>query len=252
MPLNGTAMSLAPGAHLGPYEIVTAIGAGGMGEVYQARDTRLDRAVAIKVLSRRTQDDNDLQRRFEHEARAASALNHPNILTVFDIGSHEGAPYIVMELLEGESLRQVLDRGPLAARKLLDIAAQIADALAATGRRGVGLPGIQPGWDEALFRPSVGERVAALVGGHLDEGRAAARAPDRGARVRHGAGPGFAPRRNAPDDLCRNGARGHLDPRRGPPARLLVEATEEDVRVVGKVGYGPARVANSFGVRTVH
>src|ERR1700687_2980595 len=102
-------MPLAAGTRLGPYEIVAPIGAGGMGEVYRARDERLRREVAIKVLPASFSQDPDRLRRFEQEARAAGVLNHPNLTAVHDIGTHEGAPYVVQELLEGETLRSVLD-----------------------------------------------------------------------------------------------------------------------------------------------
>jgi serine/threonine protein kinase len=95
-------VSLAPGTRLGPYEVTAQIGAGGMGEVYRARDSRLERDVAIKVLPRAFSSDPDQLTRFEQEARAAAALNHPNIIAVFDVGQHDGAPYIVSELLQGE------------------------------------------------------------------------------------------------------------------------------------------------------
>src|SRR6478672_4127678 len=95
------------------YRIVSKIGAGGMGEVYRAQDVRLDRDVAIKILPAGIASDGDRLKRFEQEAKATSALNHPNILTVYDIGEHEGSPYIVSELLEGEELRQLLDSGPI-------------------------------------------------------------------------------------------------------------------------------------------
>src|ERR1700692_1411033 len=104
-------MALNPGAKLGPYEIQSPLGAGGMGEVYRAKDPRLGREVAIKVLPPSFSKDPDRLRRFEHEARAAGVLNHPNITAVYDIGSHEGAPYVVQELLEGETLRAVLAGG---------------------------------------------------------------------------------------------------------------------------------------------
>src|SRR5512141_1523704 len=122
-------MPLTPGLHLGPYEIVGAIGAGGMGEVYRARDPRLGRDVAIKVLPPAYSLDPARLHRFEQEARAAAALNHPNILAVFDIGQHDGAPYIVSELLEGETLRARLQRTPsrpLPRRNAIDCAQQIA------------------------------------------------------------------------------------------------------------------------------
>jgi len=98
-------MAIATGILLGPYEILTPLGAGGMGEVYRARDTRLGREVAVKVLPPAFASDPDRLRRFEHEARAAGQLNHPNILVIHDVGVHQGAPYLVSELLEGETLR---------------------------------------------------------------------------------------------------------------------------------------------------
>src|SRR5207253_1927962 len=110
-------MSLSSGTRLGPYEIVAAIGAGGMGEVHRARDTRLNRDVAIKVLPTAFSSDPDRLGRFEQEARAAASLNHPNILSVFDVGRHDDAPYVVAELLEGATLRETLGSGPLAVRK---------------------------------------------------------------------------------------------------------------------------------------
>src|SRR5215471_10653762 len=112
-------MSLAAGTRLGPYEILASIGAGGMGEVYRARDTRLKRDVALKVLPESLATDPDRLRRFELEAQAASALNHPNILVVHDIG-HERTPYLVSELLEGQSLREGLREGKLSIAKAID------------------------------------------------------------------------------------------------------------------------------------
>ncbi len=129
--------SLAPGRRLGPYEVIALLGAGGMGEVYRARDTRLGRQVALKVLPERASDDLDRLRRFEQEARAASALNHPNILAVFDVGSHEGVHYVVSELLEGDTLRDCLGTGGLPARKATDYAVQIAQGLAAAHEKGI-------------------------------------------------------------------------------------------------------------------
>src|SRR6202165_323575 len=105
-----------PGTRLGPYEILAPIGAGGMGEVYRAKDPRLGREVAIKVLPASFSADSDRVRRFEQEARAAGILNHPNITAVYDIGQHEGAPYVVQELLEGETLRTLLAGGRLSMR----------------------------------------------------------------------------------------------------------------------------------------
>ena len=128
---------LAAGSRLGPYTILAPIGAGGMGEVYRARDPRLGREVAVKVLPEGVSGDADRLRRFEQEARAASALNHPNILTVFDTGSHEGTVYLVTEILEGETLRGRLVGGALPVRKTTEIGIQIARGLAAAHERGI-------------------------------------------------------------------------------------------------------------------
>jgi eukaryotic-like serine/threonine-protein kinase len=130
-------MNLTSGARLGPYEIVSPLGAGGMGEVYRARDTRLKREVAIKVLPPAFSLDADRLRRFEQEALATAALNHPNILAVFDIGTHDGSPYVVSELLEGETLRERLRGGAIVVRKTLDYALQIAHGLAAAHEKGI-------------------------------------------------------------------------------------------------------------------
>ena len=115
-------MPLAAGTKLNVYEVVDLLGAGGMGEVYRARDPALKRDVAIKVLPSFVSQDPDRLHRFEQEAQAAAALNHPNILAVYQFGVFEGAPYLVSELLEGDTLRQVLQRGPLPVRKTIDYA----------------------------------------------------------------------------------------------------------------------------------
>jgi len=130
-------VTLAAGSRLGPYEILAPIGAGGMGEVYRARDPRLGRDVAIKVLPASFSQDADRLRRFEQEARAAGALNHPNITSVYDIGSADNAPYIVTELLEGETLRQRIAVGAVGPRKAIDYAVQIAKGLAAAHEKGI-------------------------------------------------------------------------------------------------------------------
>src|ERR1700676_1770947 len=130
-------MNLASGTKLGPYEIASLLGAGGMGEVYRARDSRLKREVAIKVLPQALALDADRMRRFEQEALSTAALNHPNILAVFDIGTSEGSPYVVSELLDGETLRERLRSGPIAVRKTLDYAMQIAHGLAAAHDKGI-------------------------------------------------------------------------------------------------------------------
>ena len=130
-------MPLSPGSRLGPYEVLSPLGAGGMGEVYRARDSRLGREVAIKVLPEDSTADPERLRRFELEARAVGALNHPNLLAVFDTGRHEGAPFVVFELLEGETLRARLDGRALAPPKALDYAIQMARGLAAAHEKGV-------------------------------------------------------------------------------------------------------------------
>ena len=125
------------GQKFGNYEIVDKLGEGGMGEVWRARDARLNRTVAIKMLSSEVSADPARRQRFEQEARALGALNHPNIVGVYDIGQQDGRAYIVSELVDGESLRKIIERGPVSARKLLDIAIQIADAIAAAHALGI-------------------------------------------------------------------------------------------------------------------
>src|SRR6478609_5715030 len=130
-------MTLAAGSKLGPYEVLGQIGAGGMGEVYRAKDPRLGRDVAIKVLPASFSNDADRLRRFEQEARAAGVLNHPNITAVLDIGTHDGAPYVVQELLEGETLRSALSGGALSPRRATDYATQTSHGLAAAHEKGI-------------------------------------------------------------------------------------------------------------------
>src|SRR5215467_3256587 len=130
-------MALTSGTKLGPYEILAPLGAGGMGEVYRARDSRLRREVAIKVLPPLFAQDADRLRRFEQEARAVGALNHPNILAIYDVGTQDGSPYLVSELLEGQSLRQQLQTGPISTRKAVEYGMQVARGLAAAHEKGV-------------------------------------------------------------------------------------------------------------------
>ncbi len=130
-------MPLAPGLKLGPYEVLSPIGAGGMGEVYRAKDSRLGRDVALKIVPPTYATDPDRLRRFEQEAQAVAALNHPNILAIHDIGLHDSSPFLVSELLEGESLRALLDRGPISPRKTIEYGVQIAQGLAAAHEKNI-------------------------------------------------------------------------------------------------------------------
>ena len=138
-------MALTPGTRFGPYEILSALGAGGMGEVYRARDTRLDRMVAIKVLSDSLASDARFRERFDREARALSQLTHPHICTLHDVGEEGGAAFLVMELVEGETLADRLKKGPLPLDHALKVAIQIADALSAAHRQGIVHRDLKPG-----------------------------------------------------------------------------------------------------------
>jgi len=138
-------MPLAPGTKLGPYEIVSALGAGGMGEVYRARDTRLGRDVAIKILPKEMSEDAARKQRFEREAKTISGLNHPNICMLHDVGSQDGVDYLVMECVEGETLAKRLEKGPLPLEQVLKYGAQIADALDKAHRSGVIHRDLKPG-----------------------------------------------------------------------------------------------------------
>ena len=138
-------MPLETGTQLGPYEIVSAIGAGGMGEVYKARDTRLDRTVAIKVLPEHIASDPEMQQRFEHEARVVAALSHPHICTLYDVGKHEGRPFIAMELLEGQVLSQRMGRHAVRIEQVVEWGLQVADGLAAAHAKGIVHRDIKPG-----------------------------------------------------------------------------------------------------------
>jgi Tol biopolymer transport system component/predicted Ser/Thr protein kinase len=138
-------MTILPGRRLGPYEILSSVGAGGMGEVYRARDTRLDRIVAIKVLPTHLADRSELRERFEREARTIASLNHPHICTLHDIGQQDGTDYLVMEYLEGETLAQRLNRGSLPLEQVFQYAIEIADALDKAHRKGVTHRDLKPG-----------------------------------------------------------------------------------------------------------
>jgi serine/threonine protein kinase len=138
-------LALSPSTRLGPYEIVALLGAGGMGEVYRARDTRLDRTVAVKILSPTLAADPQFCERFDREARAISQLTHPSICTLYDVGKHDGTAFLVMELLDGETLANRLKKGALPLGEALTIAMQIADALDAAHRRGIVHRDLKPG-----------------------------------------------------------------------------------------------------------
>ena len=137
-------MPIAPGTKLGPYEILSPLGSGGMGDVYRARDTRLDRTVAVKILPAHLSCDPAQRQRFEREAKTISGLNHPNICTLHDVGSLDGLDYLVMECVEGESLAQRLEKGPLPSAQAIKIGAEIADALDKAHRSGIVHRDIKP------------------------------------------------------------------------------------------------------------
>jgi eukaryotic-like serine/threonine-protein kinase len=138
-------MTLAPGTRLGPYEILSALGAGGMGEVWKARDTRVDRTVAIKVLPPDLTSDPAARQRFEREARAVAALSHPHICTLHDVGQQDGTDFLVMEYVDGETLAARLVRGKLPLDQALQIGIQIADALAGAHKAGIVHRDLKPG-----------------------------------------------------------------------------------------------------------
>src|SRR5580698_7191357 len=138
-------MSLTSGTKLGPYEIQSLLGAGGMGEVYRAKDTRLDRTVAIKVLPQGVGDAPEVRQRFDREARAVSSLNHPHICALYDVGHQSGVDYLVMEYIEGETLAARIAKGPLPMADLLRYASQIANALDKAHRQGIVHRDLKPG-----------------------------------------------------------------------------------------------------------
>jgi serine/threonine protein kinase len=138
-------MALISGTKLGPYEIQSPLGAGGMGEVYRAKDTRLDRVMAVKVLASPLSSSPELKQRMEREARAISSLNHPNICHLYHIGSQEGADFLVMEYLEGESLAERLRNGPLPLSEIYKIGIAVAEALAFAHRSGIVHRDLKPG-----------------------------------------------------------------------------------------------------------
>src|SRR6267143_871029 len=138
-------MPLSPGVRLGPYEILDALGAGGMGEVYRARDTRLERTVAIKILPQQVSNDAVRKQRFEREAKTISSLNHSHICVLYDVGSQDGVDYLVMECVEGETLAKRLEKGPLSLEQILKYGTQMADALDKAHRAGIVHRDLKPG-----------------------------------------------------------------------------------------------------------
>ena len=214
-------MTLPAGARLGPYEIVDLIGLGGMGEVHRARDTRLARDVAVKILPASMCEDQDRLRRFEQEAWAAGVLNHPNVVAVYDIGTHERMPYVVTELLEGESLRARLAGGPLPVRKSVEYAVQIAHGLAAAHDKGIVHRDLKP---ENLFVTRDG-RVKLLDFGLAKQFRPplSSASPDGTTGVRYATEPGVV-----------MGTVGYLSPEQ---ARGLAADHRSDIFAMGAVFY---------------
>src|ERR1700736_5836677 len=138
-------MALIPGTKLGPYEIQSPLGAGGMGEVYRARDTRLDRTVAVKILPSHLSENREARQRFEREARVISSLNHPHICVLHDVGTQDGTSYLVMEYVQGESLESRLQKGPLPLKQALECGIQICEGLQKAHRAGIVHRDLKPG-----------------------------------------------------------------------------------------------------------
>ncbi|HTG61535.1 MAG TPA: serine/threonine-protein kinase, partial [Terriglobia bacterium] len=175
-------MALQPGKRLGPYEIVAPLGAGGMGEVYRARDTRLERDVAIKVLPQHLASNPQFKQRFEREARTISSLNHPHICTLHDIGRADEIDYLVMEYLEGETLARRLEKGALPTEQVLRYGMEVADALDKAHRRGVVHRDLKPG--NIMLTPQSGAKV-------LDFGLAKSTVGAQGLAPLHAGGEGL-------------------------------------------------------------
>jgi serine/threonine protein kinase len=172
--LSGTKIAPLPTSHLGPYELLELLGAGGMGEVYRARDTRLDRIVAIKILLSSAADDLEARQRFEREARTISQLNHPHICTLHDVGRQEGIDYLVFEYLEGETLARRLSNGPLPIHEALAVAIQVADALDRAHRAGIVHRDLKPG---NIMLVAAGRRSGSSIARHPRNAATAAGQP---------------------------------------------------------------------------
>ncbi len=194
------AVHLPPGACVGPYKIVARLGSGGMGVVHEAQDVRLGRRVALKFVSADLANDADARSRFRREARAASALNHPHICTIHDVGEHEGVPYLVMELLEGETLLERLARGPLPPDEFFDVALAVASALGAAGDRGIVHRDLKP--SNVFLTRSGGAKVLDFGLARIGEaGDAPTQTSNHGRADAHRRGDG-----NAPLHVARTGA----------------------------------------------
>jgi serine/threonine protein kinase len=191
-------MPIPPGSRLGPYEVLATLGAGGMGEVYRARDSRLRRVVAIKVCRRRSARTRALPARFQSEARAASALNHPNIVTIHDVGSFDGALLHLDGARRGPTVRELLDGGPPPLKKTLQIAAQVADGLAAAHARGIVHRDLKP---ENLMVSKDG--VVKILDFGLAKTTPLYRGRARGDRFLRGRATAAGQRRSAPSGTCR-------------------------------------------------
>src|SRR5881396_3486275 len=188
-------MPLVSGTRLGPYEIAEPLGAGGMGEVYRATDTRLGRSVALKILPSDWAQDSERKLRFEREARTVAGLNHPHICALYDVGSQDGIDFLVMEYLEGETLAELLARGPLPVEQALRLAIQVADALDQAHRHGVVHRDLKPG-NIMVTRAGAKLLDFGRARRHLRVRRGALRVVDRAPAVRErkpGADPRFHP-----------------------------------------------------------
>ncbi len=156
-------MTVAAGSRLGPYEIVSLLGAGGMGEVWKARDTRLERTVAIKVLAQHLSSSPEVRQRFEREAKTISQLSHPHICALHDVGSQDGVEYLVMELLEGETLSERLVKGPLHLEQTLRYGIEIADALDKAHRQGIVHRDLKPGNERFLVNVPADDAITSPI-----------------------------------------------------------------------------------------
>jgi hypothetical protein len=223
-------MRLSAGSRLGPYEVLAPLGAGGMGEVYRARDPRLGRDVALKIVATSAEGQADRFRRFEQEARAVAALNHPNVLAVYDVGSESGTAYVVFELLEGQTLRERLEAGTMPARKAVDYGVQIAHGLAAAHARGIIHRDLKP---ENVFVTSNGPIKV------LDFGLAKLKEAD--------ADLADAVTRTATDDGTVVGTAGYMSPEQ---ARGKTAEPRSDVFALGAVLYEMLSGRPAFGGET--